>query len=123
MEHQETARAARMRKGGPCRGLAALALGPLVLAGALVGTFAGAGAADAATAVAAPHTLADNMDPHPECNGRNFPCWEYNGWYFSASNCESDGQAAVANNADIYDDYICAGDHGWVDWLWLHRRG
>ena len=62
-------------------------------------------------------------DPAPECNGANATnCWEYFSWYWTYASCHDTGRQQLANNPGRYNDYICAGDHGAVVWLWLHRR-
>lgn len=57
-------------------------------------------------------------DPSPECNGKEGFCWDYRDWYWTYSNCEDAGQAAI--NGSQYIDYVCT-THGLVVWLWLER--
>ena len=76
-----------------------------------------------ARAVAAPVPALPLADPAPECNGANATnCWEYYSWYWTYSACHDAGRQQVANNPRRYDDYNCAGGHGLVVWLWLHRK-
>jgi hypothetical protein len=94
---------------------------------------AAAGLATAAPAHAAPAPAASvatvrsamvpqgNQDPNPQCGGSvTSNCWEYKSWYWTYSGCEDDGQGYVQGGP--YNNYVCAGDHGLVVWLWLHRR-
>ncbi|HEX5497281.1 MAG TPA: hypothetical protein VFX70_22185 [Mycobacteriales bacterium] len=60
-------------------------------------------------------------DPGPECTGQGGNCWEYYSWYWTYSSCHNDGRAQLQNNPGRYDNYNCAGGHGLVVWLWLHR--
>ncbi|HEY9472421.1 MAG TPA: hypothetical protein VIS06_01085 [Mycobacteriales bacterium] len=60
-------------------------------------------------------------DPGPECNGQGGGCWEYYSWYWTYSSCHDTGRQQLQNNPGRYDNYNCAGGHGLVVWLWLHR--
>ena len=60
-------------------------------------------------------------DPGPECTGQGGGCWEYYSWYWTYSGCHDEGRQQLQNNPGRYDNYNCAGGHGLVVWLWLHR--
>lgn len=60
-------------------------------------------------------------DPGPECTGQGGGCWEYYSWYWTYSSCHDEGRTQLNNNPGRYDNYNCAGGHGLVVWLWLHR--
>ena len=92
----------------------------LALAASLVAVAGSASAAQSTTAARA--AAAPLADPAPECNGANASnCWEYYSWYWTYGACHDAGRQQLANNPGRYDDYNCAGDHGAVVWLWLHR--
>lgn len=87
-----------------------------------LGTAAAASPAQAATP--APGTAAAPIqyrDPGPECTGQAHNCWEYYSWYWTYSSCHDTGRQQLQNNPGRYDNYNCAGGHGLVVWLWLHR--
>jgi hypothetical protein len=84
-------------------------------------TVAGILPASSARSAAATRTSMALADPAPECNGSSGNCWEYYSWYWTYANCHGEGRRQLANNPGRYDNYNCAGGHGPVVWLWLHR--
>lgn len=100
---------------------AALGVAAALAIGGLATSTASAQAAPAvATKASHPsaHVLAD---PGPECTGQPGACWEYFGWYWTYEACHNEGRAQLNQNPGRYDNYNCAGGHGAVVWLWLHR--
>lgn len=112
-------------------GATSMRLRPAVIAGALL-ILSALGLATPAHAAAAanqvPTSTAVSMpaagplaDPGPECTGQSGGCWEYYDWYWTYSSCHDEGRTQLRNNPGRYDNYNCAGGHGLVVWLWLHR--
>jgi hypothetical protein len=66
-------------------------------------------------------TASAGSDPHPECTDTvQSNCWDYRSWYWTYAGCQDEGRAFVGGQRQ-YDKYVCAGDHGLVVWLWLHK--
>lgn len=92
----------------------------LAIGGLATSTTSAQAAPETATKAPRPpaHLLAD---PGPECTGQAGNCWEYYDWYWTYANCQDAGRAQLNANPGRYDNYNCAGEHGAVVWLWLHR--
>ncbi|MGW2640867.1 hypothetical protein [Streptomyces sp. NPDC001348] len=107
----------------PRRHVRRAALGLAATALAVGGLATGGSTAQAAetTAKAAPSDVRPLLDPGPECTGQSGNCWEYYSWYWTYESCQSAGRQQLASNPGRYNDYNCAGDHGLVVWLWMHR--